>query len=165
MAKSKKPATPSHQAIGRVTRALTYPIISAEHDLTLRELNALATLAHINQDAGVTNKPKDDGFFHPVDTYDAMQLEPGTGQAFWHEEQFLVAVQSLEAKGLVKTEATKGIRFTRLREEDKTGTGLMVTLTIDGEELVDSLAGNLAKSLSLLDREDVRADLGLYQSC
>lgn len=165
MAKSKKSATPSHQAIGRVTRALTYPIISAEVDLTLRELNALATLAHVNQDAGVTSKPKDDGFFHPVDSFDAMCLQPGTGQAFWQEEQFSSTVKSLEAKGLVKSEVTKGQRYTRLREEDKTGPGVIITLTKAGEELVDSMAGNLAKALTMLDQEEVRADLALYQSC
>jgi hypothetical protein len=165
MAKSKKLATPSHQAVGRVVRALTYPIISAEHDFTLRELNALATLAHINQDAGVTNKPTPKSNFHPVDTFDAMYMQPGAGQSFWEEEQFLAAAKSLEAKGLVTTEATTGIRIATLTSTDEPSPGLIVKLTKAGEELVDSMAGNLAKSLSLLDREDVRNDLALYESC
>lgn len=165
MAKTKKSATPSHQAVGRVVRALTYPIISVEYDFTLRELNALATLAHVNQDAGVTSKPKNDGYFHPVDTFDAMQLQPGAGQSFWEEEQFHTAVKGLEARGLVKTEATSGKRIAVLKGGEASLPGLIVKLTKEGEELVDSLAGNLAKSLSLLDREDVRKDLALYESC
>jgi hypothetical protein len=165
MAKTKKTATPSHQAVGRVVRALTYPIISAEYDFTLRELNALATLAHINQDARVTTKPTSDSNFRPVDTFDAMYMQPGAGQSFWEEEQFLATAKSLEAKGLVTTEATIGKRIAKLTTTDEPSPGLIVKLTKAGEELVDSLAGNLAKSLSLLDREDVRKDLALYESC
>ncbi|NMF98947.1 hypothetical protein GPA27_16330 [Aromatoleum toluolicum] len=168
MAKKPKRAAPAHVAVGRVVRALTYPIIGAEHDFTLRELNALATLAHVNIDAGARVSGPEDGYFHPVDSYDAMLLQPGAGQSFWLEEQFQSAARGLEAKGLVKIQTTTGRRYTLFvsskPEPEQVGPGMLVTLTKEGTELVDSMAGNLAKALTTLDDKDVRNELGQYES-
>lgn len=155
-------STPSHRAVGRVARALTYPIISAEFDLNLRELNALATLAHVNQDVGVNAERLELG---RCDTFDGLGLSPGCQQAFWLEEQFIAATDKLVELGLATIEHTTGPRLHLLTtgSSSQEGPGRIVRLTKAGEELVDSMAGNLAKSLSLLDKEDVRDDLALYE--
>lgn len=163
MAQKNQHATPSHRAVGRIVRAITYPIISAKIDLTLRELNALATLAHTNQDVGVSaTAPATMG---KRDSFDALSLTPGCNQALWSEEQFIAATDKLAELGLATIEHTTGPRLHLAITPGaaQEGPGRIVTLTGAGYELVDSLAGNLAKSLSLLDNTDVRDDLSLYE--
>ncbi|MCB4359563.1 hypothetical protein [Quatrionicoccus australiensis] len=162
MAKTQKTATPSHRAVGRVVRALTYPIISAEFDLTLRELNALATLSHVPLE--MDNMIGEAAEMLRKSTFDAMALIPGCQQAFWMEEQFNAATDKLAELGLVTIENTHGPRMHLriMKDSPAEGPGRVVRLTKAGEELVDSMAGNLAKSLSLLDTPDVRDDLALY---
>lgn len=164
MSKQSKEATPSHRAVGRVVRALTYPIISAEVDLTLRDLNALATLAHINQDVGVSATAP--AIVGKRDSFDALALNPGCQQAFWEEEQFIAATDRLAALGLATIEPTTGPRMllSIMKDAPPEGPGRIVRLTAAGEKLVDSMAGNLAQTLSLLDNTHVRHDLALYQS-
>lgn len=160
---AKNQATPSHRAVGRVVRGLTYPIISAAVDLTLRELNALATLAHVPSDMDMMVGGAAE--FGQRDTFDALSLHPGCQQAFWAEEQFIAATDRLAALGLATIEHTHGPRLLSgvLKDAPAESPGRIVRLTKAGEELVDSMAGNLAKSLSLLDNDDVRADLALYE--
>lgn len=162
MAKTKKSATPSHRAVGRVVRGLTYPIIAAEFDLTLRELNALATLAHVPLEMDMSKG--DAAAIGQNATFDAMALIPGCQQAFWEEAQFDSATDKLAALGLVAIEHTNGprMRLLTMKDAPAAAPGRVVRLTKAGEELVDSMAGNLAKSLGLLDDADVRADLALY---
>lgn len=157
MAKKQKFATPSHRAVGRVVRGLTYPIIAEEFDLTLRELNLLATIAHVNLETKLANGEA------LLDTFDVMRAVPGAGQAFWEEAQFVNAATKLEALGLATIKVLHG---TRLFDPSGASEGQCrnVVLTKAGEELVDSMAGNLKKSLSLLDEQDVRDDLALYES-
>lgn len=153
------------QALGRVVRALTYPAISSEYDLTLRDINLLSTIAHVNHEtrAGQPQKGKN---FRPCDSFDAMQIMPGTGQAFWEECQFTESAKRLEALGLVSIKETVGKRLlVALKGEDEAETrpGMLVTLTKKGTELLDGMCGNLNKSLDLLDHEDVRKELALYR--
>lgn len=154
MAKTKM-ATPAHRAVGRVVRALTYPIISDELDLTLRELNALATLAHVNQEVGVTAKPTPK--YWVVDSFDAMQVMPGCGQSFWEEQQFIDATDRLAALGLATITQTLGKRLLLQAE----GPGRIVRLTKRGEQVCNNMALNLDNSLSVLDDPAVRDDLEL----
>lgn len=158
-----KEATPSHRAVGRVVRALTYSIISAEFDLSPRELNALATLAHINQDIGVSATSAQLG---KCDSFDSLAMNPGCQQAFWREEQFIAATDKLAALGLVTIEHTTGPRMhlSVMKDAPPEGPGRIVSLTAAGYELVDSMAGNLARTLGLLDNPHVRNDLALYES-
>lgn len=161
MAKTKPKARPEYVAIGRVVRAITYPVISSELDLTLRDLNALATLAHVNDETGAGQPSTADNFI-PCDSFDALTFMPGTGQAFWAEEQFTVAAQRLAQFGLVTITPTTGTRVTRLHETDNTGPGMLVKLTKAGESLLDGMCGNLKKALGLLDDKAVRKELALY---
>ena len=163
MPKEAPQARPEFVAVGRVVRALTYPVISSELDLTLRDLNLLATLSHVNIETGAGKPSKGDNFC-PCDSFDAMQLMPGTGQAFWEESQFTAAAQRLADLSLVTIKATAGMRLARrLRGEDETGPGMLVTLTKKGEELLDGMCGNLNKSFSVLDSEEVREELAMYR--
>ena len=156
------PATenPTHlarAAVGRVVRAITYPVVSHEFfDMTLRELNALATLAHVNTEAKVGATP-DEGCDSLVDSSDAMRIMPGAGQAFWAEEQYTEAFEGLQKKGLVKFKKTHGKRLSNHMKEEIPG--LIVTLTKKGEALVDAMAGNIGKSLNQLNDEVTSQEL------
>jgi len=156
MANKHQPAGPAYEAIGRVARALTYPLISGNHDLSLRELNALATIAHINDQMDVSSSASEVG---RVDTFDAMMMVPGTARAFFEEAQFIEATDKLATLGLVAIEATQG---PRLLLKMAKGPSRIVRLTDAGREMLDAMAGNLAKSLDVLDDKDVRQDLALY---
>lgn len=162
MNKSKKSGSPSFKAVGRVARALTFPFISEGLDLTLRELNAIATIAHVNIEAGAKSSQDANGTPHVVDTYDAFVIEPGAGQAFETVEVFEDVVQALKEKGLVQTEESFGRRLHLLNQDEKSGPGTIVTLTEEGKSLVDAMTSNLAKSLVVLDNESVRKDLSKY---
>lgn len=156
MANKHQPAGPAYEAIGRVARALTYPLISGNHDLSLRDLNALATIAHINDQLDVSADADEVG---RVDTFDAMFMVPGVAQAFWEEAQFIAATDKLATLGLVTIEATQG---PRLLLKMAKGPGRIVRLTEAGREMLDAMAGNLAKSLSILDDKDIRQDLARH---
>lgn len=156
MANKHQPAGPAYEAIGRVVRALTYPLISGNHDLSLRDLNALATIAHINDQMDVSADADEVG---RVDTFDAMMMVPGGAKAFFEEAQFSEATDKLATLGLVAVEATQGPRLLLKMAQ---GPGRIVRLTEAGREMLDAMACNLAKSLNVLDDKDVREDLALY---
>lgn len=138
-------------ATGCLVRAITYPVISAEFDLSLRELNALATLSHINHEAGLASGMTEgielEGFGRVIDTFDAMMLWPGMSQSFWEEEQFVEAVNSLEGKGLVTTQSTYGKRLLGPVKGEAEGAGRVAVLTSKGEDLIAAMAGNLQNGI------------------
>ena len=147
-----------YAAVGRVVRAVTYPVIANEYpDMTLRELNALATVAHVGHQARVGKKaPK--GCTAVTDTSDGMRLVPGAGQAFWTDGQYAEAFQGLAVKGLVTLKESTGPRFHQTSPE----VGSIVTMTKAGRELIKAIGGNLGKSLSTLDNPTARAELLAY---
>lgn len=164
MSKSKKSASPSFEAVGRVARALTYPLLAEEFEMTVRELNALATIAHITIDVGVSGTHAAIDSPNSLDTYDSIFVGPGTCQAFESEEMFHAVVQTLKDKGLVQTQESFGRRLHLIAKDDKRGAGTIVTLTKEGKSFIDAMASNLAKSLAILDDEKVRKALSKYYS-
>ncbi|NMG69158.1 hypothetical protein [Parazoarcus communis] len=146
------------RAVGRVVRAVTYPVCANEYeDMTMRELCTLATLAHSNWEACV-GEAVPDGCQQLVDSFDGICVLPGAGQIYFDETDFPDAIAGLVAKKLVKVTKVKGWRKT-LRSE---GEGQLVTLTKKGTELVEAIAGNLGKSLSVLEDPTTRQELLEY---
>lgn len=135
-------------AVGRAVRAVTYPVIGNDYaDMSLRELNALATLSHVNHELDVCGEPSP-GSIALVDTFDAMMMAPGAGQAFFAEEHFLNAVENLAARGLVEIVLTNGNCIFPPKSSRPTS---LVILTPAGRDLIDAIGGNIGKSLSLLN--------------
>ncbi|GGP21901.1 hypothetical protein [Silvimonas iriomotensis] len=145
----------SATTVGLLARALTYPILSAEYDFTLRELNALATLAQAEADSGEPAPvvDNDSGAGAPAtaieDTYDLLSLIPNGRQAFWQEQQFLEAVTGLKQKGLVNIESKLGLRIVDSHKGVTSSPVHIVTLTRKGKDLVDELAGHVAHALNI----------------
>jgi len=136
--------------VGRITRAITYPIISLEYDLTLRELNALATIAHINQERHAVNN----------DTINSMLMSTAMGQAFFDIKDFYTTFESLAEKGLIEIDKIEqGELAAFLMKDNKESDelyGLSATLTEDGDDLIYSMGYNIMNSLCLLDKKEVR---------
>lgn len=156
---TRKPDTPEHVAfatVGRVARAITYPAISREcANLTLLELNALVTIAHVNRDMCVGMKVPQ-GATPLFDTACAMRLAPGCGQAFFNPEDFTETFSSLAEKSLV-----------RLRRHPQPAPffcdhSIEVTLTAKGKQLVEAMAGSLSKILCMLKDIDTAEALRRY---
>lgn len=144
---------PGFEAVGRITRAVTYSALMSEVDLNLRELYAFTTLTQ-----ALTTLPK---LPAPADLIDAYAATPGLSQGFFSVKQYRQTFESLAAKGLVKLTESKhqGDRFVEMPEREGS---LMAELTADGIELMHTMASNLKKSLSLLDSDDVRKSLNDY---
>lgn len=146
------------RAVGRVVRAVTYSVCANDYaDMTMRELCTLTTLAHSNWDACV-GEPVPDDCQQLVDSFDGISLLPGAGQVYFNKTDFPEAVAGLVAKKLVTVTKVKGWR-TPLGGE---GEGQLVTLTKKGTELVEAIAGNLGKSLSVLEDPTTRQELLEY---
>ena len=139
---------PVFSAIGRVARAITHPIIG-EYDLSLLELNALATISHVH-----------DGYEDGIcpDTIDAMFLTPGCGQSFDAIEQFETTFKSLAEKGLVSLE-TLPVEKLRTPIMFNRSTGVHVHLLKEGHQLLYAMASNLGNALDVLDKPEVREGL------
>lgn len=145
---------PAYEAVGRVVRGLTYPLIANDYDLTFRELNALATISHINDSIRV--EPKDG----TLDTVAAMMMNVGAGEAFNNHSEYVTVFESLKEKGFIDIEvilAASVFKLPRLKTDKSPQLdGMLATLTVAGERLIISLAFNLTKTLNILDRADVR---------
>lgn len=139
--KIQKTDLPGFEAVGRVTRAVTYAALANDVNLTLRELYAFTTLT---QALETLNSGAIEGGL-----VDAYKVTPGLGQAFFKVEQYRETFESLQAKGLVRLTNAAAATFS-------------AELTEAGVELLHAMGGNLAKSLSTLDREDVRQSLNDY---
>lgn len=148
---------PAYEAVGRVVRALTYPLIANDHDISLRELNALATISHINDSVRVA---PDAGI---LDTISAMMMNSGTGQTFHHHSDYVTVFESLKEKGFIDIEvipAASVFKMPRLKTDTSPQPdGMRATLTDEGVDLMNLLAGNIERTLNILDRTDVRESL------
>lgn len=148
MTSIKESKSPTYKAVGRVARALTYPVLSAEVELSQLELYTLTSLGHI--DEFVSEKEHD--------TIDALRIMPGVGQGFFDLRSYYDTFESLEKKGLVK--CTYPQNHALLDAEVEPGRkAVQVTLTQTAEELLDGMATNLVRSLSVLDAPEVRSAL------
>lgn len=154
--KSVTPAQLVVAAVGRVVRAVTYPIIANDYpDMSLRELNLLASICQANHEARV-GLPAIDGGTPIIDTADGLRLIPGASQAFWAEEQYDETYASLERRGLIKLTKTTG---KRLVPNQKSTKGRIAQLTEAGFDLIDAMAGNIGKSLSVLENPVTKQEL------
>ncbi|MFY9810838.1 hypothetical protein [Aquabacterium sp.] len=152
--KIQKNDLPGFEAVGRVTRAVTYAALANDVDLTLRELYAFTTLTQALEtlNGGV------DG-----DLIDGYMSTPGLGQAFFQFDQYRETFDSLEAKGLVKLlKSPHENKIASSIEKNVHREAFVAELTEAGVELLHAMGGNLAKSLRTLDREDVRQSLNDY---
>lgn len=146
------------RAVGRVIRAVTYPVCATDFaDMTMRELCTLATLAHSNWDACV-GETVPDSYKQLVDSFDGISIIPGAGQIYFNAADFQDAVAGLVAKKLVKVTITEGWRMPLFGE----GEGQLVTLTEKGMKLVEAIACNIGKSLSMLEDRTTRLELLEY---
>jgi hypothetical protein len=145
---------PAYLALGRVVRAVAFPF-SVIANLTVLELNALATISHIK---GTTNVNLSES--GKLDTILEMMFGLGTGQAFQDFSDYEKVFKSLQAKGLIKLTMVPGSELCKIPVEREIG--YIAELTAEGEELIDGACLNLYKSLIVLDKSEVRESLKEY---
>lgn len=152
---------PAYEALGRVVRALTFPVIANGHGLSLLELSTLATIPYVNGSTTFDNPA--DG---KADTVMDFICTLGAGQAFESIDQYKVVFLSLKEKGLIRIKYIPHAQVRQLptlkNKPVNTREGIFATLTNAGISLLNTMTLNLEKSLDVLDRVDVRESLDTF---
>ncbi len=90
-------------------------------------------------------------------------INSGTGQKFNYSNECVTVFVNLKEKVLIDIEviaAASVFKMQRLKTDTSPlPDGMLATLTEDGTDLMDLLAGNLERMLNNLDRTDVRESL------
>lgn len=150
--KVKKNDLHGFEGVARVARAITYPVLVNGPNLTLVELYTLTTLP------GAIDFMK--SIEEKCDVIDAYLVKPGLAQGYrGGAQQLLEALKSLAEKGLVHLKDGEYCMSRQLREALPP---TLAQLTKEGLELLHAMGGNMKKSLSTLDDEEVRLSLAGY---